>query len=524
MPDDIFNKVISFIAGDSEGGSDKQVLLKQLAKEISQNKYAKFYKVRQEEADSSLAGYLYSVYKIIHPAAVFLRDPARIAQIKNITLESFLDKSMMDVIRRLSPEAVAERRKAGETNLSRSLEDDLAALAAGFDSPKLAAADKCYNLIVLFNRFARYDFYSLLKKFDPELPDLPDLPDSIEGDFSVLPKFEPIKADTIMADLAGFLSVLPFSNSREMREMEDWKTVLEIFKYCKGGTDLLSPASWANLLGSLKDIKQTKILEFIIRLASGNPVWEPKIAELPNEQLSSIWMEQKVREVRQVIAEIADSQRNVQIRALEKAVFGDAGMVRLNYYTPERGRILTQKELDGYAYAPALNHLTAFILDYLSKEIQELCEILLIRGQWTDNTASRAMSDGFHTATEIVPGISALDETLSEDGSNGPRLRGALLRVDRDRTQRRYINSIVDSVNEEALALVNEAVQSLIVVGKHFKMLLEDHQKKPSELMMNWKELSLVSKTPLLPRLAEAYKKINYFVQLMLLETRRSDE
>jgi hypothetical protein len=462
--------------------------------------------------DSSLANYLYSVYKIVRPAAIFLQDPARMAQIKSVTLESFLDKSTMDIIRRLNPEAIAERRKAGEANLGRNLEDDLAVLAAGFDSPKMAEADKCYNLIALFNRFARYDFYSLLKKFDSSL---------IEGDFSVLPKFEPLKADTIMADLAGFLSVLPFSNSPER---DDWKTVLEILKYCKGGTDLISPEIWAKLLGSLKDIKQTKILEFIIRLASGNPVWDPKIAEPPNEQLTSIWMEQKVGEVRQVIAEIADSQRNAQIRALEKAVFGDTDLARLNYYTPERSRILTQKELDGYVYAPALNHLTAFILDYLNKEIQELCEILLVRGQWTDNAASRAMSDGFHTVTEIVPDISALDETLSEDGSNGPRLRGALLRVDRDRTQTRYINSIVDTINEEALALINQAVQSLIVVGKHFKMLLEDHQKKPYELMMNWKELSQVSKTPLFQRLSEAYKKINYFVQLMLLETRRSDE
>jgi hypothetical protein len=512
MPDDIFNKVISFIAGDSEGGSDKQVLLKQLAKEISQNKYAKFYRIRQEEADSSLANYLYSVYKIIYPAAVFLRDPAKIAQIKHVTLESFLDKSTMDVIKRLNPDAVAERRRAGEANLGRSLEDDLAALAAGFDSPKLAAADKCYNLITLFNRFAQYDFYSLLSKFDPDL---------IEGDSSVPPKFESLKADTIMADLAAFLSVLPFADSQGK---DDWKTVLEILKYCKGGTDLLSPESWANLLGSLRDIKQAKILEFIIKLASENPVWEPKIMAPPNEQLTSIWMEQKVSEVRQVITEITDSQRNVQIRALEKAVFGDAGMVRLSYYTLEKSKIFTQKELDGYVYAPALNHLMAFILDYLNKEIHELCEILLVRGQWTNNAASRAMSDGFHQVIEIAADINALDETLSEDGSNGPRLKGALLRVDRDRTQTRYINSIVDTINEEALALINQAVQSLIVVGKHFKMLLEDLQKKPCELIMNWKELSLVSKPPLFQRLSEAYKKINYFVQLMLLETRRSDE
>jgi hypothetical protein len=512
MADDIFHKVISLIAGDREDGSDRQVLLKQLAKEIAQNKYAKFYRVRQEEVDPSLAHYFYSVYRLTRPGAVFLQDPARIVQLKNITLNAFLDKPTLAIIKRLSPEAVAERRKEGEAELSRGLESDLTALASGFDNPRLADADRCYNLILLFSRFVRYDFYSLLKKFDPGLR---------EGDFSVLPKFEPLKADTVMADLGAFLSVLPFSDSQET---EDWKRMLEIFRKCKNGADPISPENWTNLLGSLKDVKETKILELIIRLASGNPVWEPKAASFPSEQLSAAWVEQKNREVRRIIDEIADNQRNSQIRALEKAVFGGAGPARLNYYTSEKSRILIQKELDGYVYAPALNHLTAFILDYLGRETQELCEILLVRGQWTNNAVSRAMSDGFHNVIEIMADIKELDETLSENGSNGPRLRGALLRVDRDRTQSRYINSIVDTVNEEALALINHAVQFLIIVGKHFKILLEDHQKKHGELMMNWKELGQVSKTPMLQRLSDGYKKINYFVQLMLLETRHSDD
>jgi hypothetical protein len=300
--------------------------------------------------------------------------------------------------------------------------------------------------------------------------------------------------------------------------------MLEIFKYCKGGTDLISQETWTKMLTSLKDIKQTKMLELIIRLASGNPVWEAKTAPLPNEQLTAVWMEQKTAEIRRVITEIADNQRNSQIRVLEKAVFGDADLVRLAYYTAEKNKAFSQKDLEGYIYAPALNHLLAFILDYLNKEIQELCEIFLVRGQWTNNAASRAMSDGYHNVIEIVPEITELDETLAEEGSNGPRLRGALLRVDRDRTQARYINSIVSNVNEEALALINRAVQSLIVVGKHLKMLLDDHQKKSYELIMNWKELDLASKNPMVTRLTDAYKKINYFVQLMLLETHHGEE
>ena len=72
--------------------------------------------------------------------------------------------------------------------------------------------------------------------------------------------------------------------------------------------------------------------------------------------------------------------------------------------------------------------------------------------------------------------------------------------------------------------MINRTVPALIVVGKHFKMLMDDCEKKPFELIMNWKELSLVSKVPIAQRITAAYKKINYFVQLMILETKAAEE
>jgi hypothetical protein len=509
MPEDIIDKVIHFISRDGESASDKDILLKQLAKEISQNKYAKFYRLRQGEADISLGQCFYNIYKTIYPLIVFMNDPAKEAKIRQITLEAFLDKHVMDIIKRLSPERIAERKKNAGTDISRELKEDLATLSAGFDSPKIVAADKCYNLIATVKQFVFFDFCSLIKKFDPEMK---------EGDFLSPPKFAPVDANILASEITVFLSVMPSYDADD-----NWKTVFEIFKYCKGGTDVIPLAHWSNLLISLKDIKQSRILELINKLATGNPILEVKPIT-PNENLSALWLEQKTIEVREVIYGIANSQKNSQIKTLEQAVFGSLATTRLSYYTPERERVLINKELERYTYAPALNHLLAFIQEYLTKEIQELCDILLIRGQWTNNNASRQMSEGFHNAIDITEEILHLDENLAEDGSNGPRIRAALLRVDRDKTQVRYLNSIIETINEEALSIINRAVPSLIVVGKHFKILLDDYDKKPFELIMNWKELALYSKLPISQRIAAAYKKINYFVQLMIMETQHTEE
>jgi hypothetical protein len=58
---DVFNKVISFISREGDSGSDKDILLKQLAKEISHNKYGKFYRAKQGEMDPSLGMYFFSI-------------------------------------------------------------------------------------------------------------------------------------------------------------------------------------------------------------------------------------------------------------------------------------------------------------------------------------------------------------------------------------------------------------------------------------------------------------------------------
>jgi hypothetical protein len=345
----------------------------------------------------------------------------------------------------------------------------------------------------------------MLKKFDLDMKD----------NFSVPPKFAPVKANNIMAEIAAFLSVLPSFDPED-----DWKTVLGIFKFSRGGTELIPLETWNGLLTNLRDLKQSKMLEIMVRLASGNPIWESKPAPLQKDNLSSEWLAEKTAEINQVISGIAENQRNIQIAALEKAVFGDTESNCLTYYTKEKGRILIDKGVESYIYAPALNHLAAFIQDFVKKEMEELSDILLVRGQWTKNSTSNQMSDAYHTIIDMYPEILELDSSLSEEGSSGTRLRGALLRLDRDPNQARYMNSLVHSLNDDALHIIKEVIPPFVVIGRHLKMLMEDCQKKSYELIMNWKELALVSKVPMAQRLTEDYKKVNYFIQLMLLEAR----
>jgi hypothetical protein len=96
--------------------------------------------------------------------------------------------------------------------------------------------------------------------------------------------------------------------------------------------------------------------------------------------------------------------------------------------------------------------------------------------------------------------------------------------VDRDRGQGKYIRLILKTVNNNAQKMINSASANLITIGRNFKNLLEDMQKKPSELVMNWKELESASEEPLPRRIANNYKRMYYFVQLLQFFTAPVEE
>jgi hypothetical protein len=362
--------------------------------------------------------------------------------------------------------------------------------------------NRCYNLITALLQFARFDFLSLLRRFDTSVP---------EGVTGYVPRFQPVKAAEALNEMGRFRAVI-----QNLEPGDDWKNALAALKIARDGQELFPFNTWNMLLTNLRELKNSSIIELMGQLASGNPIWQVK-HEVIDEQLAETWLLAKEKEVNTVIDTVLTKQRNSRIEALAVGVFGSASVTKLSFYNREISNACIDIGLNGFAYAAPLNYLLAFIEDFITKEMQELCDILLVRGQWINNSLSLEMSGAVHTITDTVEPIEALDLSLSDTGTYGPRFRGALSRAERDKTQARYVNNIADELDDKALDLINEAVQGLVVVGKHMKNLLGDSQKSPPEIIINWKELGYFSKLPITQRLTDAYKKINYFVQLLLL-------
>ncbi|MDR2434118.1 MAG: DUF5312 family protein [Treponema sp.] len=504
MAEDLIDKVFSFFSGDGGEADDMKIFLKQTLKDLGQNKYAKFFRVKTGEADPMMAAFFYKVFRIMFAFRTFSRDEEKMARLRQMILTTSMDKSILDTAGRLNPASIEERAQTtAPVDLTAQIEADIGRLRTAFDEHRISAANRCYNLATALSQLANFNFPGFLKKFDPNFTG---------GNFIVEPKFSAVSADIIVKDLGEFLAV-----SHAMTPHVDWEPLLDLLKTC-AGAEILKPDHFAAMLVSLRDLHQSKMLELIARYAGKNPVWQWK-PQIPDEHIGEAWLEAREEEARENIGKINFVQKHSQIETLTKHIFEDAGLVRLENYNTAKGEVLRKRDLEDFVYAEGLNYLRAFLEDYLEKEIRELCDILLIRGQWTNNAMSKEMSEALYQLLEASAPITELDERLAEDGSDGSRLKAAVMRVDRDRTQARYINSIVGSNNEQALEMISAAAQNFIVIGKHLKVLIEDGQKKRPELFLNWRELNSVSKSPLIQRMTDDYRKINYFIQLMRLCT-----
>ena len=502
MASGFLDKLRLLFAPSNDSEAVKKRRIKQLGKDLSKNKYSRYFKVKTGEIDSPLGKLLYDIYKIISPAQVFLQNASKSAQLKQIVVETFFDKNLEEIRQRLAPETIEEKLKTGYKDLGQSLNADFAMLGSALGQDKIESIDRCYNNILAMAQFVAFDFFYVLKKFDSKIT---------ERNFTYQPKFLPVRGEYLREELKDFMDVA-FCLDPDM----DWKNALTAVKVYKNGVDVVATGQWNKLLLLLRDIKKSGIFELMIRYIEQKPDWtlKPKFFD---EHITENYLEHKQAEIKIAINKALNAKKNAQIYSLTKTIFGSTEIKRAKYYTETNSEIYVKKNFEGFIYAYPINYLKAFLLEYFKKDLRELFDLMLIRGQWTDLESSRRTSEHFHRLLDISDKLSAFDESMGDTGENGSRLKTSIGKADRDKNQARYVTVILKTVNGQALELMKASAVSLIILGKSLKMLSDDLLKPSRELILNWKELEGVSERLLAQRISDAYKKIYYFVQLMQL-------
>ncbi|MCL2138159.1 MAG: DUF5312 family protein [Treponema sp.] len=503
MAEDLVDRVISFFSGDNtENMSDKDLVLRQRYKELGENKFVKFYRIKTDEADASLGQFFYSLYQLILPIRKFMKETAKVTKLRRIVLEAFMTPEIINMVKKLDPAVIDELAKTSPPDeLTAQISKDIDSLNKMFDAKRVNGINRCYNLVMVIFYLSNFDYPGLIKKFDPNFS---------EGIFSTEPKFMNVKALLLTKEISEFLAV-----SLSVIADNDWKTLFRLIKIC-AGDDFITESQFTQIFAGLRDVLNSKILELLVQLGDKNPIWACK-PRIPDEHIAEAWIETRISKAQECIDKIKTGVKNKKIGELVKEVFENIYVEETEFYNTGKGSVYKKKGLSGFVFAEGISYLMAFLKFFIEGEIHELCDILLIRGQWTDISLSKEMSEAMHQLLELSESIHKLDESLSDDGTDGSRLKAALLRFERDQAQSRYINSIINYNNDLAQEYLENAIQNSTIVYKHLKNLLDDVQKKHPEMIINWRELNLFSKEPLSQLIAKYSKKMQIFIDLMNL-------
>jgi hypothetical protein len=495
----LLSKILSLFTGNQDPEAEKKRLLKQVNKEISKSRY-KFYRPKGDEALPGMARFFYEIYKIVSPAQVLLQNAEASGSLRSFVIDSRLKPEEAELVNSLSEASITELAKTlSLKDLQERVKNGVVQFYSIFDTEKVNQIDSTYNTIITFTRFCMFDYYFLLKKFDSNVT---------ERSFTYNPRFEAISGEYVTEDLKDFMEIfyaLDFD--------ADWKRIFTDLKQYRN-LDVIAIDSWLKLVNALREVRDSQILLYVVQAIDHNPLFESGVRN-SNERIVDTYIQKVKTQTEVVVQKVIQEKRNGKVEELARAVFGTTAISRLKNYTEKANLIFSKKMLGGFIYIQPINYLKAFLLDFCKKDVREIIDLLIIRGQWSTNLSSQALSDTFTSLMAVSDEVLKFDDDLADDGGLGSRIRTALAKADRDKDQIRYVRSLLKDTNDHALALINQAANGLISMGRSIKNLIDDYDRSPHELVINWKVVDSAADGKIKARLAEAYKRIYYFVQLM---------
>jgi len=494
-----FQRLLSIFTSMGDPEAEKKKFLRGIAKDLSRSRY-KFYKPKGQEALSGLAKFFYEIYKIAAPAQVLLGNSAASGALRAYVIESYLSPEQLQLSERLTEAYIVERAKTlSLAVVQEETKHDLTAFFVVFDGEKTKVIDDAYNTLLAFINFVNFDYYFFLKKFDSGLP---------ERSFSYRPKFDAINGEYIVDDLQDFLEVFAALDLET-----DWLRIFAALKEYKK-TDIVQPESWAKFVPAALELRKSLVLDQMVRHLKEDPFWESK-PRVPNERIVEPFLTKLKTQIETVIQRIISERRNSKIDELAGQIFGTSVILRMKNYTEKANVVFAKKMLGGYTQAQAMNYLKAYLMDFFKKDIRELVDLLIIRGQWTANIQSQQLSDCYHALLDVSERILQFDEELADEGELGTKLRSALVKADRDKDALKFLRATLKETNDKATTMISRAAVNLIGLGRQLKNLIEDLSKSHHEILINWKEVEGQSQRAFKPWLVDTYKKIYYIVQLL---------
>ncbi|MDR3337232.1 MAG: DUF5312 family protein [Treponema sp.] len=498
---EFLGSLFAFLFDSKSSEAIKKRALKTISKRIKSSRFSKFYKRKTKEVTPACGQFFFEIYKIVAPVQTNLEIAVKSASLKVLIVENYVDRQILESLDKYSPEMVDEESKTRPPKeLAKELRDEFTAFSDSIDRATSLQIDSCYNLMLALYQFVSYDFDPLFKKFNVVFHERT----------GKVPKFITVKGESVSELLKDFLYV-----TMGLDPAQDWKTVLKLLKEFRSNEPMIALEDWYKILSRIQEILRSEIIELMIRHIDSNPDWTIKI-QIPNEKIYASWLDAQKSKVETMIERIINTRMNAKIAVLAQEIFGASTTEPLQYYNAHAGQLFLSKGFEGFTQTQSLSYLSAFFQIVFDRDIQELCNLLIVRAQWR-RPQFLPISEQFDAIAVFAGRINEFDETLNSDGKNGFRLANAMLKSDRDKSAGKLAKELLAKVNQEATGILIQAMESLIMINNSIDAVKTDYFQDPHELVLNWREIEVASHRPMKQWLTEISLKLTNIIKLCQL-------
>jgi len=425
-----------------------------------------------------------------------------------MTIEASLTDRQVEIKEGVSEEAITKRAETTEAKkLAQELSEEWKEFCWDFDSSKVREAQLRYSLIKGMLDLINFDFYYLLKRFDSSIP---------EGDFFYSPHFEAIGGGEIIDELKHFLEIIMTIDTKA-----NWDELLDLLREYRQN-EAVSPGDWTRLLKRIETLQNTEVLQMVIQLIEKDPFYKPGV-RISNERITDTYLSNLKVNIDLTMRTIVNNRKTLKVENLVRKVFGSAPKSRLSNYTESANRSFAKRTLTSYLHVELLNYMKAFLLDFYKKDVKEIVSRLLINGKWLTNSVSGTLSDTHQQLLFICKELLDFDASLAEDEELGIVVKNAYVNAVRGKHSMAVLSQVLNEINDTAKQLIYRGAQNCITVGKALRVALEDIGKNPPELILNWKELDMLSEGSIKGRIVSVYNKLYAFVRLIKTLVSKSD-
>ena len=361
---------------DNSPEAKKKQLLKDVGKILKKLRY-KFINIKTEEALPALAKFYHQIYVVTAIPAKFLTGQENAPSLKSLFIDSVLTQKQKELIGQLQKENVEERlgKDSGELE---NVKKELAALIQSVSAEQMTNANEIYKQYLIFLRVIKYDYYFFLKKFDSALHEM---------DFKYKPQFKPVEGEYILDGLIEMVALFPL-----LLSYPTWNEVFEVLKAFKH-QDVLSRDDWSKLVRFIGNVSNSEVLQYMIKFISKDPFYSVPV-EAPKENICDEYFTKLKTSVEMVIQKISLAKKNSKKDELLNQIFGNAaGANRMKNYTEANNGVFKQKLLGGYTHVESMNHIKAFMLDYVKRDIMKIVNYLVVKAEWKTNAFSKEISE-----------------------------------------------------------------------------------------------------------------------------------